>query len=128
VGNAQDRESLCAVDGHGFYSNKMHRWQMEVLVHESAGIQHARSLGRRKEYTNLETQCQICGLNPRVIHSRRGGHGLARSASVKGDEIVCGVEPGIVHLAPQPRRIQIQRVKQYNRGSVGLEGVDGAES
>lgn len=86
-----------------------------------------RKLERSEGCTHLKAQCQICGLDPCVVHSRRRGNGLARSASVKRDDVVCRVESGVVHLIPQPGRIQIERVEHHNRRFVGVEGVDGPE-
>lgn len=56
--------------------------------------------GRLNTSAHLEAQCEICSLNPRVVHSGWSGHRLARSASIKCDDIVRTAEPRIVHLTP----------------------------
>lgn len=83
------------------------------------------NLGGLDTPTHLKAQCQICSLNPRVIHSRRSGHRLARSAGVEGDDVECRAKPRVVHLTPQPGRIEVQRMKHDDCRFVWLEGIDG---
>lgn len=89
----------------------------------------SREDGKRKgKGAHLKAQCEICSLDPRVVHPRRGGHGLARGSGVKRDEIICRVQSMVVHLVPQPRGIQIERMQQDEGRFVGVEGVDRAKA